>query len=776
MKNSRQRTADSGQWTADDWHNDTVEQRMFILNMFAERNTMRVLIGLLSAVLAVALPHAGNAQATKPLTVEWINGPQPAQLTTTPSVKWTDGDCCILYDRQKPANDRTLEYLDPATGKRAPAVDASKALASLHLLLGDSAQKSLSYPLGIDETGRQAIYIFSNDIFLLDFATSTFSRLTNSPQEEKDVTFSPDGKNVAFVRSNNLYCINLATGHEKELTHDGTDSLLNGTVSWVYWEEVFGRHDTGYWWSNDSKAIAYLQTDESGVSVQHYVDVHPWTPRVLTQRYPKVGEKNPRVRAGVIELATGQTRWIDFTGHPYEYLVRVQWLPDSREVSLQTMNRLQTELTLFFADRETGATTKILTETDSAWVNIIDDLRFIHDGRQFLWGSERDGYEHLYLYNIDGSMVRQITKGHWTLRASSGEVFWLSGGLVGFDERKNEVYFTALEKSSIERHLYRIGLDGRGMERLTREDGTHSIAMSPDCRYYADRFSTASSLPALTVHRADGKTLWTIGGHDKMALDTLGLQFPSFFTIRARDGFSMPAQMIRPATLEPGRKYPVIFYVYSGPSAPVVADAWERDVLWNNLLLQNGYIVVSCDNRSATGISKNLEKTIYERLSGEGELNDLVDAVRWVKAQPYVDSSRVGIWGWSGGGSCTLNGMTRSREFKAGIDVAGVTDFRYYDTKFAEQYMKTEAENKRGFEANALVGHAKDLHGRLLIVHGTYDDNVHIQNTWAFIDELIKANTRFELMIYPMRMHGIADHAARIHLYSTMLDFWKRNL
>ncbi len=731
---------------------------------------------LFFAFLVLSLFSFGNAQEIKPLTVEWLNGPVPAQLSSTPSVKWIAGDRCILYDRQKPANDRTLEFLDPRSGARSPAVDASKALSSLKSLLGDSAPKSLSYPLEIDESGQHAVYLFSEDIFLLDIATSTFSRLTNSPQEEKCVSFSPDGRSIAFVRSSNLYSIDLGSGQEKELTHDGTDSLLNGTLSWVYWEEVFGRHDTGYWWSNDSKAIAYLQTDESGVSVQHYVDVKPWTPRVLTQRYPKVGEKNPGVRAGIVELSSRQTRWIDLAGHPYEYLVRVQWLPDSKNVSLQTMNRLQTELTLFFADRQTGSTKNILTETDSTWVNIIDDLRFIHDGKQFLWGSERDGYEHLYLYNIDGSLVRRLTNGDWALRASAGEVFWLSGGLVGVDERKNEVYFTALEKSSIERQLYKIGLDGRGMERITREDGTHTITMSPDSRYYFDRHSTASSLPTLTLHQSDGKTLWTIGSHDRVALDTLGLQYPTFFTIKARDGFPMPAQMIRPGTLEKDRKYPVIFYVYSGPSAPVVADGWERDLLWNNLLLQNGYIVVSCDNRSATGISKNLENTIYERLSGEVELNDLVDAVRWVKSLPYVDSTRVGIWGWSGGGSCTLNGMTRSREFKAGIDVAGVTDFRYYDTKFAEQYMKTEAENKRGFEENALVGHAKDLHGRLLIVHGTYDDNVHIQNTWAFIDELIKANTRFELMIYPMRMHGIADRAARVHLYSTMLDFWKRNL
>ena len=719
---------------------------------------------------------AGFAQVAKPLTVDWINGEAPARLSSTPSVKWLNGDRCVVFDRSKPASERVLEFLDPQSGKRTPAFDIAKAQQSLVSLLGDKAPKSLPYPAEIDASGKRCVYLFQNDIFLLDFAASTFSRLTQTPEEEKCVSFSPDGEDVAFVRANNLYAFDLRTGKEQALTHDGNDSLLNGTLSWVYWEEVFGRHDSGYWWSDDSKAIAYLQSDESEVSVQHYVDVKPWTPRVLTQRYPKVGEKNPVVRAGIVELSTGETRWIDLSNFPYEYLVRLQWVPGDNELAVQTMNRLQTELHLFFADRKSGAAKLTLTEKDSDWVNIIDDLKFIHGGSQFLWGSERDGYEHLYLYNHDGSMVRKITNGNWTLRSSAGEVFWLNGGLIGVDEKAQTAYFTALEKSSIERHLYRIRLDGSGLERITKEDGTHSITMSPDCRYYVDRYSTASSLPSLVLHRPDGKTMTVLGTHEHAALDTLGLAFPSFLTIQARDGFPMPAQILQPAHLEPGRKYPVIFYVYSGPSAPVVANGWERDLFWNNLLLQNGYLVVSCDNRSATGISKTTERTIARRLAGSGELNDLVDAVRWVKALPYVDSSRVGIWGWSGGGSCTLNGMTHSREFKAGIDVAGVTDFRYYDTKFAEQYMKTEAENLQGFEDNALVGHAKDLHGRLLIVHGTYDDNVHIQNTWAFIDELIKANTLFELMVYPMRMHGIADHAARVHLYSTMLDFWKRNL
>jgi dipeptidyl-peptidase-4 len=255
-----------------------------------------------------------------------------------------------------------------------------------------------------------------------------------------------------------------------------------------------------------------------------------------------------------------------------------------------------------------------------------------------------------------------------------------------------------------------------------------------------------------------------------------GIQCPSFFAIPARDGFPLPAQILKPRDFDPSRRYPVIFFVYGGPSAPQVVNSWQRDVVWENILADNGYLVARVDPRSATGISKKLENLVLNHIMGENELNDLVDAVRWTKAQSYVDSTRIGIWGWSGGGSYTLLGMTRSTEFKAGIAVAGVSDVRFYDTKWGEAAMKTEAENRAGYDTVSFLKYAKSLHGRLMIVHGTYDDNVHIQNAWAFIDELIKAKKLFELMVYPMRMHGITDTPARIHLYTTMLDFWKRNL
>ena len=715
------------------------------------------------------------AQESERLTVEWLYGPQAAEVASTPAFAWLDNGSCVLYDRQKPATERTLELLDPESASRTPLVDAMKAVSSLRQLLGPSAPRALPFPAVIDGAGSRALYLFDKDVFLLDLATATFRRVTKTGEEEKCVSFSPDGKKIAFVRANDLYAYDIQGQRETRLTQEESDSVLNGTLSWVYWEEIFDRRDEAYWWSPDSRSIAFLHTDESGVSIQHYVDYKPWTPRVITQRYPKIGETNPRVTVGVVDVTTGAIVWPDLSAFPYEYLVRVTWLPDSKRIGVQTLNRLQTELKVFVVDCKTGTPRHIMTETSTTWVNLMDDWPFLKDGRHFLWLSERDGNTHIYRYTVDGTLVNQVTSGPWSVRSSRGGFAGEQGAIVAVDEENRLVYFTSLEKSSVERHLYRVGMDGKNLVRLTQQEGTHSVSFRPDASQFIDRCSTTATPSALVLRDRDGKELRVLASSRTELLKRFDLQTPSLFTIHARDGFPMPAMIFKPKVFDASRKYPVIFYVYGGPSVPTVANGW-RGWLWENILLSNGYLVMSVDNRSATGISKKLEETVYKQVMADGELNDLVDAVRWVKAQPYVDSTRIGIWGWSGGGSYTMLGMTRSTEFKAGIEVAGVTDFRFYDTKFAEQWMKTEAENKQGFEQTALVGYAKDLHGKLLIVHGTYDDNVHPQNAWAFIEELVKANKRFEMMMYPMRQHGIADTPAQIHLYNTMLDFWKRNL
>lgn len=739
--------------------------------------TTKASLGWWVAVTCVVIVSTAPAQSLKKFTIEDISAPAVQQAFATPTVWWLQDNTALVIDTLLPATEQGIERLDPRSGKRTLLIRYQDARDEFRKQFFQGDAPSLpKFPLLVATNGTFCGYLIRGDIFLLDLQEKTFQRVSETPAREQTLTFSPDAKKLAFVRANNLYVYDIALRKETQLTIDGNDSTLNGTPSWVYWEEVFGRNDLAYWWSPDSRAIAYLHTDESGVSIQHYVDITPWTPTVTTQRYPKVGEKNPSVRVGFIDLAKPDTTvWAALAPEAYEYIVRVDWLPTSKEACIRTLNRLQTELSFFLVDRSTGAARFIMKDVNEGWINVSDDLYFTADGKHFITSSERSGYAHLYRFALNGTLVNQITAGDWAL-SSSASVFWVRKAIAGVDEKNGLIYFTALEKSSTERHLYRIKIDGSGLTRLTKQDGTHFISMSPNTRYYFDRFSSVTIPPSLTMYETATTRAIVLSKPSFAGLKEYAFRTQELFHIPARDGFLLPASVVKPKAMEEGKRYPVIVYVYGGPSAPTVANSFTQALLWDNVLAAEGYIVMRVDNRAATGISKTLENLLLYRTPGEVELNDLVDGVRWMKQQSYVDPERFGVWGWSGGGTNTLLAMTRSQEFKAGIAGAGVTDFRLYDTKWAEAMMKTEKENKEGYERVSLMKYAKDLHGKLMLIHGTHDDNVHIQNTYLFIQELIKADKLFELAVYPLQGHGFRGTATRRHLNRTMLDFWKRNL
>lgn len=735
----------------------------------------------LAAVLAAsafgAAPARPQTTAADGLTTEWVFGDEGRRVASLPTHAWLSDGRLLLLDVRRPPEERAFEFFDPATGARRPAFDMAAAVAGLGALLPDSSvTRALDWPEALDPAGRRALYVFKGDFFLLDFATSRFTRLTKTEAEERSPGLSPDGRRLAFVRANDLYVLELDSQTETRLTRDGSETTLNGSLSWVYWEEIFGRRDIGYWWSPDSRALAYLQTDESAVGESAFVDFRPDNaPRLIRQRYPKAGTPNPRVRVGVAEVGRGTTTWVSINDRPVEYVLRVKWLPDGRRVSVQTLTRDQRESGLYFASRETGAAERILTETDPGWVNIHDDLHFLADGRHFLWASERDGFYHLYRFTLDGRLVNQVTRGPWALASSGAGVFWVRQAVVGIDEAGGWLYFTAQEHSAIERHLYRIKLDGTGMTRLSAEPGVHRVSMRADARFYLDNFSNIRTLPSLTLRRPDGASQMVLAPPRPELIARFDVQYPELLTIPAADGFPMPARLLKPRDFRPERRYPVIVYVYGGPSAPSVANSWPGVLLQEQLFIAEGFVLLTVDNRAATGVSKKLENTIVGK-AFEPETADLLDAVRWLKRQPWVDGGRVGVWGWSGGGTMTLSLMTRSKEFKAGISGAPVTDWRYYDTKWAEALAGMPAENPEAYERASLVRRAGELHGRLLLVHGTYDDNVHPQNTQAFADALIQSGKLFEQMIYPMRKHSVSDRTGALHLHRTMLDFWKRHL
>jgi dipeptidyl-peptidase-4 len=733
----------------------------------------------IALVTIASLGLAGPATAQdERIDLDWVFSDEGKTAMTLPRQTWLDADTVLVYGTGLPKNERTLEAFDARNGRSRDLVDPGSVIEAMsEQLEPEDPIEELGWPDAVSPDGRLAAYVVSGDIALLDLDDGGIAVLTSTDAPESSLRFSPNGQWLAYVRENDLYAWNIADGEERRLTHDGSDTLLNGTLSWVYWEELFNRADRGFEWSPDSRSIAYLQTDDAGVGQMHYVDFEPYLPKLIDQRHPKPGSANPKVRAGIVSLEDAETRWVDLGAYPYEYLARIRWLPDSQRIALLTMNRPQTVVDLFIADVASGEASHLLRETDEGWVNIHDDLHFLADGEHFIWRSERDGYSHLYRYNLNGELVNRITEGAWALRESGGAP-GMSTAVTYIDEAAGHVYFTALEKSSTERHLYRVGLDGTGLRRLTVADGTHAIYFSPGGEYFIDRHSAIDTTPSLRVHSRDGDAIATIAEAGADARERFDLLPWELFTIRARDGFELPAMMLKPRLFDPERQYPVVTYVYGGPSAPTVVNSWQgRDrALFHQVLADSGVIVFQVDNRSAAGKSKIDANTITRQLYGPVELNDLLDGIEWLKAQPFVDPDRVGIWGWSGGGTMTLQSMTSSEEFAAGASVAPVSDWRFYDTIYTERYMKTPRDNEEGYEATSHVNRAANLHGRLMIVHGTYDDNVHPQNTWAFTDELIEAGITYDMMIYPMRKHGISDNAARHHVYRSMYEFWQRTL
>jgi dipeptidyl-peptidase-4 len=726
-------------------------------------------LALLLAVVSLA--------AADELTVDWIFSDEGDAATEMPQTMWTKKGDLLLLDESRPAAQRTLERVVPSTGARRQATDRDAAMASLAELVGEEAVPgALEWPDDIDAAGRLALYTIEDDLYLLDLAASRFERLTNTPEPERVPRFSPDGRRVAFVRSNDLFVIDLEPRVERRLTSNGAETLLNGIQSYVYQEEIF-YDEVGYWWSPDSAALAFLSSDESMVSEMLWVDRAPAVPRVYRQRYPKAGDANPQVRVGLVEVASGATTFVATAEMPYEYVMGVTWRPDARKVAVQVTNRSNTSLDLYFVDRATGTAKRILSDPDEGWANQ-HEIDFLADGR-FVWSSERDGYTHLYLHGADGALVRQLTSGPWSVR--SHESFYGEAlGSAFVDEAAGTVYFTAREVSPVEWQLYRVGLDGSGFERISAAAGVHRVDFSPDRLFYTDSHSAHCAPPTLDLCRANGERVAELATSRPNLMEDFDWVCPELLTVPAADGYPVQVRVVKPQPFDPSKRYPAIVYIYGGPAAPVVRDAFDysfaRNAPFDQLLARSGYVVMNVDPRSATGVSKTDENTILNQVWADGELADFLTGVRWLKSLDWVDGDRVGVWGWSGGGISTLLLMTRSDEFKAGIAIAPVTDWRLYDTKFTETFMRTPADNPEGYANFNLVARAADLHGRVMLVHGTYDDNVHPQNTWAMVDALLEAGKTFDLMIYPMRKHTIDDRAAKRDLYKRMLEFWKRNL
>ena len=728
----------------------------------------------LTACAVLLLPGSGLAQQ-RMLTIDEIYDPEQRvdfSGQTQSGLTWLSNTRYLQRERDPASKATGLLSVDADTGAAELLLDIEALEAALARLPGmsDSAARRAvragQFVWNRDHTAM--VMDISNDLYYFGVnardpvGDPRVRRLTRDPAEESIPSFSPDGTLVAFVRDHNLLVVTVDQRREWALTRDGDADLLNGELDWVYQEEIYGRGNfKGYWWSPDSSRLAYLQTDESPVKAFTVIDHLPYRLEVQTTDYPKAGDLNPIVRLGVIPAVGGETVWVDLAHYtPTDMLVvSVTWSPDGDNVVFQIQNREQTWLDLNTANAGNGATTRLFQETTPAWVNVNGDPTWLEDGT-FLWLSERSGWKHLYHYAADGTLIAQVTDGEWELRT-----------LHGIDEDTDWVYFSGTERSPIGSDVYRVTLDGNQLTRLSEVEGTHRARFSPDFARYLDTWSDIETPPQVRVHAADGTETRVVTENRVTALADYRLSTPQFLQVTARDGFVMEAMMITPPDFDPSRRYPVFQHTYGSPHTQQVRNAWGGSAtMFYQLLAQRGVIVWVMDNRTASGKGAVSAWPVYQRF-GELELRDIEDGVAWLRQQPYVDGARIGIEGWSYGGFMTSYALTHSDSFVMGIAGGMVSDWRNYDTIFTERFMRTPQSNPEGYRRSSPRFNAADLHGALLLLHGTMDDNVHLQNTLQFVYALQKAGKQFELMLYPSSRHGIRDPDLITHLRHTMLDF-----
>jgi dipeptidyl-peptidase-4 len=742
-----------------------------------------VLAGLLCVMHATASgaqARAGAQEATDQqavetgLTVDRIYSEPSLSGHPTPGIAWAPDGKRLSFFKElagvaAKGDRKELWLMDATSGESRLLVSAEKLELALPATPENATQATglgrhapARYQWAPD--GTALLFQGPRSLAWFDLKTQTARPLVSGKEPIADPKISPDGRYVSFVRDHNVWLVRLADGKERAFTKGGTEEIRKGELDWVYPEEL--EITTAYWWAPDSSAIAYLQMDERKVTQYPLVDFASFTGEVGNERYPVAGGDNPIVRVFVGRVDGGEPRFMDTGADTNIYIPRVNWLVDSKHVAIQRLNRPQTAMDLLVADVTSGKSRLVLTDKDLYWINVSDDLTFLKDGKRFLWSSERSGYKHIYLYDLEGKELAQLTTGNW-------EVFALSG----VDEGKGLVYFTAAEKSPLERHLYSVALAGAGFTRVSKEDGTHGISLAPNSSAYVDTYSNSMNPPRQDLVKMDGSRVAAINENKVAELADLHLSPVEFLSVRSHDGMQLNAMMIKPPAFDPAKKYPVLVYTYGGPHAQVALNAWGGPTfLWHEVMARKGYIIFALDNRGSAGRGHLFEEPIHFRF-GAQELSDQRDGAAYLKSLPYVDANRIGIWGWSYGGHMTLHAVFEDpQDFKVGFAGGPVTDWHYYDSIYTERYLGLLPQNEESYQESSPIRNAGDLKGKLLIAHGTGDDNVHYANTLALINEMMEAGKYVEVLAIPGRGHGASDPAARRILMNRVTQFFLDNL
>lgn len=668
-----------------------------------------------------------------------------------------ENNAIVVYDYQKGDSLTTL-----VDGNTLTPEGAEKPIKIGSFKMSNDGKKFL-FP-----TETESIYRHSSKstYYIYDVRKRALESLSTDKQRLAD--FSPDGSKVAFVRDNNIFVKDLVTGDESQITKDGKfNHIINGTCDWVY-EEEFG-FTKAFFWSPDSKKIAYYRFDETRVKEFTLTNFGELYPELYTYKYPKAGEENSLVDIYVHQLERNKTLKMDVGEETDQYLPRIKWTENANVLSIQRLNRLQNHLDILLADVNTGTSRVMYSEDNKFYIDITDNLIFLPDNEHYMLTSELDGYNHIYLYNIQEGLVRQLTSGEWVVKK-----------VYGFDAKKKRVFYQSTESSPLNRDIAFVDLKGK-RKNISNVSGSNSAQFSKNYKYYINTWSDANTPAVIGVFNSEGKQVRIIEDNQAMVekLKEYKLSQKEFFTIDSPE-FTMPdgtqvnlnAWKIMPTEFDPDKKYPVLLTIYGGPASQEVRNSWGYfNYMWYQMLAEQGYIVISVDNRGTGSRGEEFKKMTYQEL-GKYETIDYIETAKYLGTLDYVDKDNIAIFGWSYGGFMAANMITQGADyFSTAIAVAPVTNWRYYDNIYTERFMRTPQENPDGYDNNSPINHVDKLEGNLLLVHGSTDDNVHYQNTMDMITALVKANKQFELYIYPNKNHGIYGGNTRYHLYKKMTDF-----
>ena len=709
-----------------------------------------------------------------------LNGPSPRGVKISPDssrvtfLRGKDSDPLQMDLWEYNIADNEMRLLVDSTSLvGGPEELSQEELARRERLRIVGQRGIVSYQYSPD--GQSLLFPLSGDLYVYEIGTGNTRRLTESTEGETDPNFSSTGRYVSFIREQNLYAIELGSGRERKITSDGGGLISNGMAEFIAQEEM-DRY-TGYWWSPDDSAIAFTRVDESPVEVSERFEVYAENFKVFEQRYPATGTANVAIQVGVVSLDDGDLQWVDLGDESDIYIPRVAWFPSGNHLAIQRQSRDQKTLELLKTDAASGRSRVLLTEKSDTWINLHNDLRFLESAPQFVWSSERSGHTHLYLYGNEGELIRPLTSGDWDIvdgaRARSA--------LLHVNEDAGLVYFTATLDSPIERNVYSAKLDGDSApKRLSSESGWHVANFSKNGEFYVDSFDSTSTPPQVAVHRADGSRIAFI---EQNELDESHPYHPyldrqpasEFGTLEAEDGHTLYYRIKKPRDFDSEKQYPVILTVYGGPGGQRITRRWNAG--FEDILVQNGFIVFSLDNRGTGYRGVQFDAPIYRQM-GEIEVIDQMTGVDFLREQDFVDAERIGIFGWSYGGYMTLMAMLKEPEaFAAGISGAPVTDWTLYDTHYTERYLSTPADNADGYEVSNVFPYVGNLKRPLLVIHGMADDNVLFSNSTKLIDALQEQGKEFDVMTYPGSKHSLTRvPSTGTHAYKHMLRFFKLHL